>query len=197
MTQYLNGFDVSHWQGDVDFKKLKAEGNEFSFAKATDGRSGIDSKWTRNRNQAASIGLPSGSYHFYQPDIDPLMQAKHFCDVVGKVHLGELPPVMDWEQRSKLGLRNSVLKMNSLKFLEYIEDRLERTPVIYMGSYWINEMGDLKDFTRFPLWIASYRKEIQTIGQWDRWTFWQYTDSNGLDKNYFNGSIDDLRKLTA
>jgi lysozyme len=41
----VEGIDVSHWQGDVDWHAVKKSGRKFAFAKATEGRSMVDEKF--------------------------------------------------------------------------------------------------------------------------------------------------------
>ena len=44
------GIDISHWQGDFDFKKAKLEGVQYVILKCGGGDSGLykDSKFERN-----------------------------------------------------------------------------------------------------------------------------------------------------
>ena len=57
------------------------------------------------------------------------------------------------------------------------------------------------EFDRYPFWIAHYKvKKLRYKGAWD---FWQHTEEgciNGItgkvDFNVYNGSLDDLQKLT-
>jgi len=43
----LEGIDISHWQGAVDFGQVAAAGKHFVVAKATEGIGFTDSKWAR------------------------------------------------------------------------------------------------------------------------------------------------------
>jgi lysozyme len=53
------------------------------------------------------------------------------------------------------------------------------------------------------LWIAEYGVQTPKIPpDWQTWTFWQFTQTQKLpssekpvDASYFNGSVDDLKKL--
>ena len=57
------------------------------------------------------------------------------------------------------------------------------------------------EFDRYPFWIAHYKvKKLRYKGAWD---FWQHTEEGCIDGitgmvdfNVYNGSLDDLQKLT-
>jgi lysozyme len=88
MTQ-IKGIDVSHWQGDIDWKKVKDDGVEFAFIKATEGTSFIDDKFLANINGANAVGIKTGAYHFARFGCveEEKEEARHFLDVVSKVTL--------------------------------------------------------------------------------------------------------------
>ena len=91
------GIDVSHYQGNVDFKKAKANGITFTYIKATEGTSRspnivlntrnptvlrlafIDPNFSNNYISATNAGIIRGGYHFAHPDISSgATQAKYF-----------------------------------------------------------------------------------------------------------------------
>lgn len=46
--QHLRGIDVSKWQGNIDWAKLKASGIQFAIIKATEGTTVVDSRFQQN-----------------------------------------------------------------------------------------------------------------------------------------------------
>ena len=60
------GIDVSHWQGTIDWNKVKAAGIEFAIIKAggSDAGTYTDSKWEANYKGAKAAGIPIGAYFF-------------------------------------------------------------------------------------------------------------------------------------
>ena len=44
----VQGIDVSNWQGDIDWDKVRAAGTQFAFIKATEGGDYLDPKFARN-----------------------------------------------------------------------------------------------------------------------------------------------------
>lgn len=59
----LKGVDISEFQGDVDFKKLK-EDVDFVIIRATFGRFGVDKKFERNVKECLKHGVPFGFYYY-------------------------------------------------------------------------------------------------------------------------------------
>lgn len=78
----LQGIDVSHWQGQPNWKNVKRRyGIAFALIKATQGTGFIDPEFERNWSGAAAAGLARGAYHF-GVGTPGAAQAKHFLDVV-------------------------------------------------------------------------------------------------------------------
>jgi len=214
----VTGIDVSHWQDDkstaqkMDFTKAVARGAKFVFIKVSE-RGAIDKDFEYNWKAARDAGLLRGGYHFLRWDLTGLIQARIFSELL-KDDPGELPPVADFEA-PRMGSRypsNALL----LQFLETVEGKLNRTPMIYTSPGYWGIHGRNKYTKRFddkwayyPLWIAHYKKDIipgttqpQMIDPWKSmkksWTFWQYTsvgdgpaygaESKGIDLNLFNGT---------
>ena len=60
----IHGIDVSRYQGDIDWRRVKRAGTEFAWIKATEGGDYVDPKFMENWNQARAAGVPRGAYHF-------------------------------------------------------------------------------------------------------------------------------------
>jgi len=65
------GTDISHWQGQPDFDKMKEHGISFLFAKAGEYLKDSlypefdDDQYARNRAEAKRVGIPFGAYYCY------------------------------------------------------------------------------------------------------------------------------------
>ena len=66
----IKGIDVSHWQGTIDWDKVKAAGIKFAIIKAGGSDAGFytDSRWEANYTGAKSAGIPIGAYYFVGKD---------------------------------------------------------------------------------------------------------------------------------
>ena len=52
----VQGIDVSNWQGDIDWDKVRAAGTQFAFIKATEGGDYLDPKFAQNWQAAKRAG---------------------------------------------------------------------------------------------------------------------------------------------
>ncbi|MFF8901658.1 glycoside hydrolase family 25 protein [Streptomyces lydicus] len=74
--------DVSTYQQPQDWKKLKAEGVAFAWAKATEGMHARDSRFAAHIRAIQAAGLVSGAYHFGWPTQDPRAEADNYIEAV-------------------------------------------------------------------------------------------------------------------
>ena len=71
----VQGVDVSHYDGTIDWVKAHASGIDFAFMKATESTDFIDPNFATNWQAAAAAGVIRGAYHFFRPEVDPVAQA--------------------------------------------------------------------------------------------------------------------------
>ncbi|MDO9546067.1 MAG: glycoside hydrolase family 25 protein [Pelolinea sp.] len=204
----IPGIDVSHWQREIDWGEVKRSGVKFAFIKATefpDKRTSlfVDEEMRKNIDGASSNGIYWSAYHFFRTHIDPVIQAKVFCETVGD--FTSLPPVLDLEVAGSKGER---LNYKVRQFLDETERITNRRPIVYSsGGFWRSYMTYEKkehtDWARaYPLWVAQYTTLWPTpLYPWAGWEFWQYTDKGKIpgvithvDLNWFNGSVEDLER---
>jgi len=204
----IPGIDVSHWQREIDWSEVKRSGIKFAFIKATefpDKRTSlfVDGELRKNIAGASSNGILWGAYHFFRTHIDPVIQAKVFCEAVGDFN--SLPPVLDLEAAGSKGER---LNYKVRQFLDETERITNIRPIIYSsGGFWRSYLAYEKrahtDWARaYPLWIAQYTNLWPTpLYPWAGWEFWQYTDKGKIpgiithvDLNWFNGSLEELER---
>ncbi|MCH8622401.1 GH25 family lysozyme [Undibacterium sp. TS12] len=200
-TPTVNGIDVSHFQGTVDWAAVKAAGKAFAFAKASDGITYTDPQFKTNWQGIKAAGLLRGAYHFYESNDDPVAQANNFIKAVGTLAAGDLPPVLDIEI-FKGNYGTATLAANVQTWLNTVQQALGRTPIIYTGpSFWNQYMNN--QFSAYPLWIAQYGVSQPTLPNgWSKWTFWQSSESGtvagvtgSVDIDVFAGSMANLLTL--
>lgn len=201
MKSRLSGIDVSHFQGKVDWGKVKAAGVAFAFAKATEGVSYTDAMFATNWQGMQNAGLLRGAYHFFRPSQDAAAQAQHFLSVVS-LQSGDLPPALDVETAD--GVSNDALTAGVQTWLEHVALQTGVTPIIYAGPrFWNGHVNG--NFSAYPLWVAEYGVQTPQLPRgWTNWNFWQYSQSGhesgvagNVDLDYFQGSIEDLTALAG
>ena len=200
----IHGIDISHYQGDIDWNKLKMAkiGNspvKFILIKSTEGSNQLDENFNDNFYQAREYGFIRGAYHFWSNKLTPRQQAYYFLK---QVHLedGDLPPVLDVEHKPK-DKSNEEFQRDVLTWLHIVEDKYHVKPILYTYYKFKEAYLNTPVFDDYPYWIAHYY--VEKVAYKGPWKFWQHTDVGKLpgikgyvDFNIYNGSYYDLRKLT-
>jgi glycosyl hydrolase, family 25 len=200
----IHGIDISHYQGDIDWNKLKMAkiGNspvKFILIKSTEGSNQLDENFNDNFYQAREYGFIRGAYHFWSNKSTPRQQAYYFLK---QVHLedGDLPPVLDVEHKPK-DKSNEEFQRDVLTWLHIVEDKYHVKPILYTYYKFKEAYLNTPVFDDYPYWIAHYY--VEKVAYKGPWKFWQHTDVGKLpgikgyvDFNIYNGSYYDLRKLT-
>lgn len=200
----IHGIDVSHYQGEIDWDRLRnslirAYPIRFVMVKATEGSSIVDDQFQSNFYNAREYGFVRGAYHFWSNKSSAKDQAHFFLNVV-KLEKGDLPPVLDVENKPK-NVSEEDFQRDILTWLHIVENKYHCKPILYTSYKF--KMAYLNDqrFDDYPYWIAHYYVDkIEYVG---KWKFWQYTDAGKLpgikgyiDLNVYNGSYYDLKRLT-
>lgn len=199
------GTDVSHWQGNINWKHVKSDGISFAFIKATEGVDYEDPKFSKNLKEAKEAGILVGAYHFCTPSSleDAVNEAGHFINIIkkyGGFALLDLPPVIDIEKNQ--GLAREEISKIVRTWVEKVKEASKVQPVIYSYTYFIRDYLE-ESLSDIPLWLAHYDiKQPPDSAGWNSWTFLQYTDKgrvggiNGkVDLNEFNGNQAELELL--
>jgi lysozyme len=198
----IEGIDVSHLQGTVDWTQVRQAGKSFAFLKVTDGITWTDPQFAINWSGTLAAGLLRGAYHYYETNDDPTSQAENFLNAV---HLapGDLPPVVDIEAL-KTGSTASQVVADLQTWLDVIKKGTGRVPMIYTNnSFW--STLDTSAFGHYPLWIAEYGVASPRLpAGWASWTFWQSSESGSVagvtgtvDLDVFSGTLAELGALVG
>jgi lysozyme len=184
---HLLGIDVSRWQGQINWRQVRAGGVHFAIAKATEAQSWVDPQYARNRERADARGLLFGAYHFAQPDRsynDAIREADHFVRTA-QLLPRHLIPVLDLEVTNGLGPKAMVSWTKT--WLQRVESRLGVKPMIYTSpSFWVDKMGNSTWFANngYRLWIAHWRATEPRLpaSSWGGrgWTIWQVSDCGSV-----------------
>lgn len=169
------GIDVSSYQGEIDFEKVKEDGIEVVYIKATEGTNYIDPYLERNYQRAKENGLKVGVYHYVtaRTEEQARKEAQFF---VGSVSGKELDCKLAMDFESFGDLTKSKINEIGLAFLKEVEKLSGKQVILYSNAYTASNTWNGEN-TNYPLWIADYDVEKTTnSGTWSSWTGWQYTD---------------------
>lgn len=203
-----SGVDVAGHQhpngAGINFRAVKADGQDFVFVKATEGTNWVNRFYTDDARAAVGAGMKVGAYHYARPAFDAREQAANFAAQLALVPNQTLPPVLDLEVAE--GKNPRELAQWTREFIGELEARTGRTPMIYTYRYfWQDQMANTDEFSQYPLWLAAYQNHApEPVGGWDTLAFWQRSDNgrvNGItgpvDMNLFNGSSQQLGSFSA
>lgn len=199
----VQGVDVSHYQGAIDWSLLQKTGIDFAFIKATEGSNYIDENFEKNWEDASKTNMKIGAYHFFSFDSPAKEQAKNFTKTV-KTLSGKLAPVIDIEYYGDKEANppdvDEVIK-NLQEMLDELEKEYQTKPIIYT-TYKVYKRYIQGNFDNYPLWIRNVYYLPFDIK--NEWTFWQFSDRTVLDgykgqgqekyidRNVFCGTLEEL-----
>ena len=191
----LQGVDVSGFQGDIDWERVKADGIDFAIIRVG-GRfmqsGGIydDSYFERNVEGALAAGLQVGVYFFSQAISaeEGLEEAEYILARLGDYPI-TMPVAMDWEHldgsNSRVyGVEPAQITAAVRAFCDRIREAGHR-PMVYMNSYCGYIKMDLRELTDVEFWFAQYTPIPVFRYHFD---MWQYTDQGRVDG--ISGNVD-------
>lgn len=191
----LKGIDVSHWDGDIDFSKVKNDGYKIVYIKATQGENSIDSFFKINAEKAKKNNLLIGFYHYFTAtsESSAKKEAQHFVNTT-KPYPCDCKMALDVEVNN--GLSSSQLTNLSKIFLDEVKRLSGIDVVVYTYTSFAKENLQ-KSIGNYPVWIAHYG--VSTPGNngiWDTWAGFQYSEKGlvsginaDVDLNEFTESI--------
>ena len=182
--EIVEGIDVSHYQGAIDWPAVEGAGIRFAYIKATQGTKWVDPRFAENWSGVAKTDIRRGAYHFLEPDVDGTAQAKHFLKTV-ELEEGDLLPVVDVETKGPN------LLVNLEKFLAEVKRQTKLDAMIYVApAFWNDHLENAREEPwPNPLWIAEYGVSTpKAAGSLGPWLVWQYEQDGKVPG--INGPVD-------
>lgn len=179
------GIDVSKYQAETDWPKVKASGVDFVIVRLGFRGYGAEGKlaedeWFRTHVEGAlSAGLEVGVYFFSQAisDAEALEEAQFVLErlenyeITGPV-VFDTEEIKDAEARTD-GLSGEQFTENCITFCDAVEAAGYR-PMIYANMKWMAFTLDLTRLTEYEKWYADYEPIPQCPYDF---SMWQYTES--------------------
>jgi lysozyme len=199
------GIDISHWDGDIDWKALDDEGAiYFVYMKATEGESFVDPSFEANWGAIRKTSLRRGAYLFFDPELKgdaQVTQAENFIHTVKDVALGDMPPMIDVEDDPEVSAE--VFQSRLLTVVRMLREHFGARPIIYTTAGLYRKYLTLHgSFQLYELWIADYCYRRPQLCDKKEMRIWQYTDKAKLkgvpspvDMDIFYTTPDDLASL--
>lgn len=212
----MHGIDVSKWQGEIDWAKVKADGIDYAFIQVGFrgyGSSGILSDATKdpyfdtNMQNAIAQGIKVGVYVFSQAttEAEAIEEAEYILDAIGNYKIS-MPLVMDFEYASTdtgLGGRLYSAKLSKAKATKVCMAFCDEiasagfTPMVYANKSMLEDQINANELTKagYRIWLANYTEKTTYEGTFD---FWQYSEKGSVkgiqgdvDMNFYYVQPDD------
>ena len=189
MSELIPGIDVSSYQENIDWDKVRDEGKiKFAIVKAVDDIY-EDRYFKKNQIGARRTMERVGYYHFLTPRGDIIKQAKRFLDVVGNLQSNEFL-VLDIERKRSAGLYPEEVQNAVSIWFDFVDRESGRLSWYYTSIGFAKMYNIQKVAANHPLWILSYTNKPKQPPGWDKWFIWQYTDIGNVPgikgKKYLN-----------
>jgi lysozyme len=193
----IEGIDVSHSNGTVDWAMVKSAGIVFAYTRIADNTT-PDPQFATNWSGMEANGVVRGAYHFFDPSADPTAQANYVVGVLGKLAAAELPVVVDVETTG--GQPPATIAANLATFVDAVAAGTGKQPIIYTANgFWETNVQSAA-FASDPLWVAAWSAACPNLpSQWTSWVMWQDSSTatvsgvpGNVDHDLFNGSASDL-----
>ena len=182
----IKGIDVSSWQGNIDFGKVKASGIDFVIIRAGFGRevSQKDNCFEQNYSAAKAAGLDVGAYWYSYADSaeDAVREAKACMEVI-KGKKFEYPIYFDLEEQSQFAKGKNFCDSVIKAFCGELEKN-GYLAGLYCSTYYLNNFVSNNVAGKYPLWVAQYNYRCTYTA--NKYGIWQYSSEgrvNGISDN--------------
>lgn len=161
------GIDVSTYQGDINWAQVKADGIDFAFIKASQGRSVSnaslrnfeDSKFAQNIVNANRWGIRIGVYHYLTAwnVTEAMQEAEYFLSVIAPYRsIIDLWAAVDVED-SRSPKDKTLMAQIVNTFCSRVEAEGYK-PMVYTNPDWLtNKLGNV---SHWDLWLALWRNKV-------------------------------------
>lgn len=184
----IKGIDVSEFQGNINWNKVKADGIEFAILKLGNiydyDANYKDSKFDTNYKNARANGIKIGAYIYnYCNTIDTLKKGLEWAIKKLEGKELDLPFYLDMEDKDIQGETKETLTNQCNEFAKYVESKGYQAGV-YANVNWLKNELNPNDFDKkISVWVAQYYKECQYTGKYDIWQYASDGSVSGISGN--------------
>ena len=181
------GIDVSEYQGEIDWERVKQAGIDFAFIRVGyrtygDGIITYDSAFQRNIEGAQEAGIKVGAYFYSQATNadEAVEEADAVIDALAEYDI-TYPVVYDWELVYHDNARTDDVSVEALadccvSFCERVKDS-GYTPMIYQNTGTATHKLDLPRIKDYDFWLAEYGDQPSYYYDFK---IWQYSNTGSI-----------------
>ncbi|MCH5339521.1 MAG: glycoside hydrolase family 25 protein [Acetatifactor sp.] len=181
------GIDVSKYQGEIDFSKVKADGVNFVIIRAGYGKAlkQKDPLFEKNYTNAKACGLNVGVYWFSYAQSEENAKAEaEVCLDVLKGKQFEYPVFFDLEEEQQLSKGKPFCGSLVNAFCNTVEEA-GYFAGLYMSRSPLQTCIETEIASKYTLWVAEYNNKCNYDGHIG---MWQYTNKGKV--NGISGNVD-------
>lgn len=181
------GIDVSKWNGEIDWDKVKNAGVEFAIIRAgyrgsVTGSLVEDPYFRTNMKGAAASGIPVGVYFFTQAvnEVEAVEEASAVLNLVREYNL-EYPIFIDTEGAGGNGRADNLDAETRTLICEAFCRTIENAEYrggVYASRNWYNNSLETDRLENYYIWLAEYRSTPLYQGYYQ---MWQHTSKGKVD----------------
>ena len=191
----FSGIDISRYQKDVDFNRIKAQGIDFVMIRVgargyKNGSLSMDEYFDQNINGALEAGLDVGVY-FYSQAINVAEAEEEANLVLNAIAEKKVkyPVAFDMEFVDNDSSRIDTLTKDektliTAAFANKIKEAGYR-PMIYGNKEWLIKRIDISKFTESSVWLSQQEEKPDYPYMFDMWQYSTEGELYGID-----GSVD-------
>jgi lysozyme len=192
----MKGCDISSHQGTINFHSLR-DNLEFVIIRSTFGNGYKDINFEKNRDDARSVGLCIGFYHYAYPQYNTAQAEADWFTKTVSCQPGEIL-VLDFEE-SYTDIVNWCKA-----FLDKVTSNMGFKPLIYLNQSQVKSF-DWSSIIKagYGLWLAQYDNNpdgVPVSTPWPVVAMRQYSDKGNvggltpLDLDVFYGTVEQFKK---
>lgn len=188
------GIDVSKWQGEIDWDKVKNAGIDFviircGYRGSVTGSLVEDPRFLENIKGAGASGLKVGVYFFTQAitEVEAVEEASMVVSLLGDFK-PDYPVFIDTEGAGGEGRADGLDAQTRTTVCEAFCRTIENagfTAGVYASRNWYNNKLDTSELEDYVIWLAEYRSAPLYQGYY---RMWQYTSKGKVDG--IKGNVD-------
>lgn len=188
------GIDVSKWQGEIDWDKVKNDGIDFviircGYRGSVTGSLVEDPYFQQNIRGATAAGLQVGVYFFTQAvnEVEAVEEASMVVSLIRDYEL-TYPVFIDTEGAGGDGRADSLSVEDRTAVCEAFCTTVENAGFeagVYASRNWYNKNLETAFLEDFVIWLAEYRSVPLYQGYYQ---MWQYTSKGSV--NGISGNVD-------
>lgn len=179
------GIDVSKWQGEINWSRVKNAGIDFVMLRSSFGwGEGYKDKFFEvNYTNAKKVGIAVGAYHYsYATTPEEAVKEAEHCYAVLKGKKFEYPIAYDMEENKVAALGKEKVSAIAKAFCEKMES-YGYYVCIYANLYWLNNYFTDEIFKKYDIWLAQWTTKPTFTKAYGIWQKSSKGRVDGIDTN--------------